>query len=80
MIQTVVNHFGRLDGCFNNAGLGVWASSIDNMKIDEFEKIIRVNTTGVLIAMKYPNVITAASLPMQIRNSAVQEATHRKPL
>src|SRR5437899_11490877 len=44
---------GRLDVAFNNAGDGHMPTSLADIKIEDFERAIRVNLTGVFLSMKY---------------------------
>jgi NAD(P)-dependent dehydrogenase (short-subunit alcohol dehydrogenase family) len=39
--------FGRVDGCFANAGVGGRAASFNSMAVDEWDRIMRVNLDGV---------------------------------
>ncbi len=57
-VHSVVSAFGRLDGAFNNAGigagrLGAMPLNIAEMPQDVWSRIIAVNLTGVWLCMKY---------------------------
>lgn len=40
-------HFGRIDGCFANAGVGGRADSFTTMSFEEWQRVTRVNLDGV---------------------------------
>ena len=56
--QALVGRFGRIDVLINNAGL-MPLSDIDALKVDEWQRMVDVNISGVLNA-------TAAALPQMI--------------
>ena len=51
--EFVMDVFGRLDGLYNNAGVLGEMAPIEDYGIDEFERVLRVNTGGVFFGMKY---------------------------
>lgn len=51
MIQSVHNHYGRIDVLINNAGQGMHVS-IENTDRNKFRSIIELNIIGVLSAMQ----------------------------
>ena len=53
LIKAVMDHYGRLDLAFNNAGIGGEISSIANMSVEGWNKIIAVNLSSVFYCMKY---------------------------
>lgn len=57
-VQALVGRFGRIDVLINNAGL-MPLSDIDALKVDEWQRMVDVNISGVLNA-------TAAVLPQMI--------------
>ncbi|MBJ7223967.1 MULTISPECIES: SDR family oxidoreductase [unclassified Brenneria] len=56
--EELVAQFGRIDVLINNAGL-MPLSDVDNFKVDEWQRMVNVNVSGVLNA-------TAAVLPQMI--------------
>ena len=42
-----LERFGRVDGCFANAGVGGRARSFDEMSPEEWQRVLRVNLDGV---------------------------------
>ncbi|QEO17765.1 SDR family oxidoreductase [Acetobacter vaccinii] len=54
-VGTLIHHFGQVDVLVNNAGL-MPLSNVDSLKVDEWQRMVDVNISGVLNA-------TAAVLP-----------------
>lgn len=52
MIKSVVQRHGKLDGAFNNAGIEGPTAKILDVPMTDWERVIRVNLTGVFICMK----------------------------
>ena len=52
LIATLVERHGVLDGAFNNAGIEGPTAKILDVSTDEWERVIRVNLTGVFNCMK----------------------------
>lgn len=48
VLQTV-QQFGRIDILVNNAGIGI-NNSIEKLSLDDYQKIVAVNVTGVFVA------------------------------
>jgi NAD(P)-dependent dehydrogenase (short-subunit alcohol dehydrogenase family) len=51
-VESGIDAFGRLDFAHNNAGIGT-SSLLADMSEDEWDRVIRVNLTGVFLCMKY---------------------------
>ena len=51
MADIVAQH-GRLDGAFNNAGIEGPALKILDYSVEDWERVLRVNLTGVFVCMK----------------------------
>jgi NAD(P)-dependent dehydrogenase (short-subunit alcohol dehydrogenase family) len=52
-IQTVCEHWGRIDVVFANAGInGVWAP-LDELKPEEWDETLAVNLRGTFLTVKY---------------------------
>ena len=52
MVDACVQHFGRLDIAFNNAGIGGFAP-IQDYDLDAFRRVIDVCLTGVFLCIKH---------------------------
>lgn len=57
IVQAIVHRFGRLDAVVNNAGIDV-TKSIEEMSVDEWEKVMNVNLRGPFLVSKaaYPHL------------------------
>lgn len=53
LVETTVKAFGRLDLAFNNAGTEQFGQSIVELAEEEWDRVLRVNLTGVFLSMKY---------------------------
>lgn len=53
MVQAAVDNFGRLDFAVNNAGIGGTQAAVADMSVEDWNKVIAVNLTGVFMGMKY---------------------------
>jgi NAD(P)-dependent dehydrogenase (short-subunit alcohol dehydrogenase family) len=53
LVQQTLDVYGRLDVTFNNAGDGHMPTPLADVKVEDFERAIRVNLTGVFLSMKY---------------------------
>lgn len=61
-VQRLITEFGRIDVLINNAGL-MPLSDVDALKVDEWQRMVDVNISGVLNA-------TAAALPFMIERKS----------
>lgn len=53
LMARVESELGRLDVVFNNAGIVGLSQSIDNLEMDNWQRMIAVNQTGVMLGCKY---------------------------
>ena len=53
LVQRALDVYGRLDVAFNNAGDGHMPTPLADIKVEDFERAVRVNLTGVFLSMKY---------------------------
>ena len=51
-IATIVGAHGKLDGAFNNAGIEGPTAKILDVEVADWDRVIRVNLTGVFVCMK----------------------------
>lgn len=52
VIDTAVERFGRLDCMVNNAGTHPPATAVDDITVDDFESLMRINLTSTFIGCK----------------------------
>jgi len=52
-VATAVDRFGRLDAAFNNAGVSPVAKGFTEHTLDEWQRTIDVNLTGVFLCMQH---------------------------
>jgi|TARA_B110000240_G_C13480027_1_gene444874 NAD(P)-dependent dehydrogenase (short-subunit alcohol dehydrogenase family) len=50
--KSVVNHFGRLDVLFNNAGIFTPQSRIDKIRFSDWQQSLDVNLTGMFLSAR----------------------------
>ena len=53
MVKAGVDKFGRIDACFNSAGVGCQLADVSNVSYKEFLKVVEINLIGVFLCMKY---------------------------
>jgi 3alpha(or 20beta)-hydroxysteroid dehydrogenase len=51
VVDATVDRYGRVDGLVNNAGIDSW-SLIENETLERFERVLKVNLTGVFLGLK----------------------------
>jgi A-factor type gamma-butyrolactone 1'-reductase (1S-forming) len=52
-IALTVKTFGRLDGAFNNAGVGGAHVPVHEIDVEQFDRVIRTNLRGTFLCLKY---------------------------
>jgi len=55
LVAGIAKDHGRLDGAFNNAGIEGPTAKIFDYTLDEWQRVLQVNLTGVFICMKKQN-------------------------
>jgi len=60
LVQQTVNRYGQIDIAINNAGIPGASAKTADYPIDDFEKVMQVNTAGVFYGMK-------AQLPQMVK-------------
>ena len=53
MIKTTVDTYGRLDILFNNAGVPMSFTPVEEVKEELWDKIININVKGIFLGVKY---------------------------
>lgn len=52
MVASVVEHFERLDGAINNAGVGGQHFAVGDYPLDDWRRVMRVNLDGVFLCVR----------------------------
>jgi len=52
LFQTCVDHFGRLDVVFNNAGTGAPAINLEELTLAQWQAVVDVNLTGMFLCIR----------------------------
>src|SRR3954453_23530561 len=52
-VKQVVDHFGRLDVAFNNAGVEIKAAPLHEIELEEWDRILNINLRGTFVCMKH---------------------------
>ncbi len=53
LVQTTVEKFGKLDCAFNNASIEALPKPLHEQSIEDFDKLMAINTRGLFLCMKY---------------------------
>lgn len=53
LIETAVSTYGSLDFGFNNAGVELGGIPVDEVSVEEFDKVVGINLRGVFLCIKY---------------------------
>lgn len=53
MVDETIRIFGKLDILFNNAGTGSGEKKIPDINLEDWQRVIDVNLTGVFLGLKY---------------------------
>jgi NAD(P)-dependent dehydrogenase (short-subunit alcohol dehydrogenase family) len=80
--RTIKEKYGRLDLLFNNAGTGAPAVEIDQLSLDDWNKVVAVNLTGVFLCTREAFALMRNQLPQggRIINNGSVSAHMPRPL
>ena len=53
LVDTAVEHYGKLDGVVSNAGIGQGGFPLHEYEMEEYDRIFALNSKGVFAGMKY---------------------------
>jgi NAD(P)-dependent dehydrogenase (short-subunit alcohol dehydrogenase family) len=61
LVARTIEHFGRLDFAFNNAGISLEGGAVTNTTVEIFDRIMNVNVRSVFFSMKHqiPAILAA---------------------
>jgi NAD(P)-dependent dehydrogenase (short-subunit alcohol dehydrogenase family) len=70
LVKSAVDHFGRLDGAFNNAGVEQRNKPVAELSLEEWEHALRIDLTAVFLCIKHQVPAMLASGGGSIVNTA----------
>lgn len=53
MVGRILSEYGRLDGAFNNAGVGPGPAPVADAGLDDWNRVLAINLTGAFLCTKY---------------------------
>ncbi|KAI1119035.1 hypothetical protein F5Y14DRAFT_460380 [Nemania sp. NC0429] len=78
LVGTMVQKFGRIDYCVNCAGIGVQeATDIAGMSLDEFQRFLNINTTGMFLLTREVSIAMRAQEPRAVSDASPNRGTTR---
>ncbi len=82
LFAKIKEKYGRLDLLFNNAGTGAPAVEIDQLSLDDWNKVVAVNLTGVFLCTREAFALMRNQLPQggRIINNGSVSAHMPRPL
>lgn len=82
LFEEVVKKFGRVDLLFNNAGIGAPAVAIDQLSLDDWNKVVSVNLTGAFLCTREAFKVMRNQVPQggRIINNGSVSAYAPRPL
>ncbi|CAJ1382545.1 unnamed protein product [Effrenium voratum] len=69
-VAEVKKEFGRIDCLFNNAGYQGLFAPVDDYSVEDFEKVLKINVTGVFSMLKYVSKVMIDQKGGSIVNTA----------
>jgi len=81
LFQETVTSFGRVDLLFNNAGVSSAATPIEDLELDEWNRVVQTNLTGMFICLREAFRVMKAQTPQggRIINNGSIAATSPRP-
>jgi len=64
MVRQCIDHYGRLDAALNNAGISHDPRPFTELPIEDWDKMIGINLTGVFLCMKHELIAMQAQDPV----------------
>jgi NAD(P)-dependent dehydrogenase (short-subunit alcohol dehydrogenase family) len=63
LFDTTLARFGRLDLLFNNAGINIPASPVEDVKFEDWQQILAINITGIFLCTQAAIRVMKAQQP-----------------
>lgn len=63
LVKAAVSQYGRLDIAINNAGISGLSAKTEDYPVDDFQRVMQINTAGVFYGMK-------AQLPVMLKQGS----------
>ncbi|MBU6368111.1 MAG: SDR family oxidoreductase [Burkholderiales bacterium] len=81
LFDSVVNHHGRVDLLFNNAGVSAPGIPIDELSIDQWKNVVDINLNGMFYCLRQAFKVMKSQAPMggRIINNGSISATAPRP-
>lgn len=79
MVDTAVRLWGHLDILFNNAGIPMSFTPVEDLTVEHFDKLMNVNVKGVFLGTKYAVPVMKAQGGGVILNTASTAAIRPRP-
>ena len=82
LFQTVQDRFGRVDFLFNNAGINIPPTPLDEVSVEQWQEVINVNVTGVFLCTRAAFRVMKQQRPMggRILNNGSVSAHVPRPM
>ncbi|GAC1474264.1 MAG: SDR family oxidoreductase [Isosphaeraceae bacterium] len=80
MVDAALNAYGRIDCAFNNAGIAGGRRPVHDWSLDDFNRVVGVNLTGVWLCMKHQVPVMLRQRGGAIVNNASVAALRGSPL
>jgi NAD(P)-dependent dehydrogenase (short-subunit alcohol dehydrogenase family) len=83
LFETIRDRFGRLDTLFNNAGTTVNPHPLEELSLDEWQRVLDTNVTGVFLCTRAAFKLMKMQLPRGgriINNGSISATTPRPHL
>ena len=81
LFDSVVNHHGRVDLLFNNAGVSAPSIPLDELSIDQWKNVVDINLNGMFYCLRQAFKVMKSQAPMggRIINNGSISATAPRP-
>ena len=81
LFDSVVNHYGRVDLLFNNAGVSAPGIQLDELSIDQWKNVVDINLNGMFYCLRQAFKVMKSQAPLggRIINNCSISATAPRP-